>query len=135
MSTSQTAVVPLRSFSILALRIFRSCTGSAFSAAAGAPAAAVTGAAALLPPCEIEESAPPTAAAATPTKIVTNIRLELDCFCSCAASNIAASSATHARPPPPECTQMNSPVGRDFVEIGRRVGKPLDSYCLYPILP
>src|SRR6267378_2822719 len=47
--TSNAAVVPARSFSILALKIFRSCTASALPAAEGAAAAAVTGAAGSLP--------------------------------------------------------------------------------------
>src|SRR5216683_2742117 len=59
-STSHTAVVPVRSFSMRALKIFKSCSASAL----------------------------PTATAATTTKIPTAILLVLDCFCPCAASNI-----------------------------------------------
>src|SRR5579863_686980 len=88
MSTSQTAVVPNRSFSMRELRIFRSCSGSALPAGTGAPAAAVFGAEGFPEFFDIVYSTPPTATAAITTNTPTTILLEPACFCSCAASNI-----------------------------------------------
>src|SRR6266849_6670883 len=86
-STSHTAVVPVRSFSMRALKIFKSCSASALPAATGtAPAAVFAAEGAEF--FDIVYSTAPTATAATTTKIPTAILLVLDCFCPCAASNI-----------------------------------------------
>src|SRR5712692_6812831 len=87
-STSHTAVVPVRSFSMRALKIFKSCSASALPAATGAAPAAVFGAEDGAEFFDIVYSTAPTATAATTTKIPTAILLVLDCFCPCAASNI-----------------------------------------------
>src|ERR1700687_1482724 len=96
MSTSHTAVVPKRSFSMRELRIFRSCSASALPAGTGAPAAAVFGAEGWPEFFVSVYSTPPTATAAITTNTPTTILLELACFCSCAASNIFP-------PSPPNC--------------------------------
>src|SRR5260370_14061270 len=87
-STSHTAVVPVRSFSMRALKIFKSCSASALPAATGAAPAAVFAAVDGAEFFDIVYSTAPTATAATTTKIPTAILLVLDCFCPCAASNI-----------------------------------------------
>src|SRR6266851_10419209 len=96
-STSHTAVVPVRSFSMRALKIFKSCSASALPAATGTAPAAVFGAEDGAEFLDIVYSAAPTATAATTTKIPTAILLVLDCFCPCAASNIFPSFS------PPTC--------------------------------
>src|SRR5712692_8953851 len=96
-STSHTAVVPVRSFSMRALKIFKSCSASALPAATGAAPAAVFGAEDGAEFLDIVYSAAPTATAATTTKIPTAILLVLDCFCPCAASNIFPSFSPPTR--------------------------------------
>src|ERR1700736_2348426 len=98
-STSHTAVVPKRSFSMRELKIFRSCSASALPAGTAAAAAAVFGAEAWSEFFDIVYSAPPTATAAITTKIPTTILFEPACFCSCAASNIFPSFSL--QPPRP----------------------------------
>src|ERR1700676_2582804 len=100
-STSHTAVVPKRSFSMRELKIFRSCSASDLPAGTAAAAAAVFGAEGWPEFLDIVYSAPPTATAAITTKIPTTILFEPACFCSCAASNIFPSFSLRLHVPLP----------------------------------
>src|SRR5260370_41200290 len=70
-STSHTAVVPVRSFSMRALKIFKSCSASALPAATGAAPAAAFRAEDGAEFFDIVYSTAPTATPATTTKIPT----------------------------------------------------------------
>src|SRR5579864_8037040 len=135
MSTSHTAVVPVGSFSIRELKIFRSCSTSALPAGTAA-AAAVFGPEAVPEFLDSVYNAAPTATAAITTKIPTTILFEPDAFGSCAASNISPSLypqpcsrstafrikvisfRTLETPATPACER------RGFSEWKRRVGSP-----------
>src|SRR6202158_3100764 len=93
MVTSQTAVVPVRSLSIVALWTFKSWRGSALPAGAAFAAAGAAAGERAFTACffDITYNNPPPTTRATARKITIQGPFELDCDSPWAASNIDSS--------------------------------------------